>query len=113
MPRRCSIPSKDNSVRKRSPTMTGGKGTCGFGDIFLTLDLSMRTQMHMSIVRKATLAVFATALFLTPAVAFAQNGVGVKGGVNLATFKISPDQPDNVGKLQGLTFGIYVPSPAK
>lgn len=69
-------------------------------------------MMRMSMVRKVVFAAFAAALLLAPAVASAQNGVGFKFGINEATFKIKPDQPDNVGKLQGFAFGIYVPSPA-
>ena len=70
--------------------------------------------MRMFTVRKVVLAVFAAALLLTPALASAQNGVGFKAGINMATFKITPSEgTDNVGKLRGFAFGIYVPSPAK
>ena len=68
--------------------------------------------MRMPMVRKVSFALFAAALVLAPASAFAQNGVGFKFGVNLADVKVKPTQPDSVGKLQGFAFGIYVPSPA-
>ena len=69
--------------------------------------------MRMSLVRKVILAAFAAALLLAPATASAQNGVGVKFGINQATLKITPSEGDDVGKLTGFAFGIYVPSPAK
>ena len=69
--------------------------------------------MRMPIARKVMFVLFAAALLAVPATASAQNGVGFKGGINLAQFKFKPSEgTENIGRLQGFAIGIYVPSPA-